>query len=101
MSRILFIPIILLLSALTLCLSMHKACRENGNLISVISAQKASVVRGNEVFAISEGGMFRYDYESGETEVFSTVSGLSGISPANISTMQKMLIWYLLGMKME
>ncbi|MFK7921139.1 MAG: two-component regulator propeller domain-containing protein [Bacteroidia bacterium] len=45
----------------------------------------ASVVRGNILYAITQGGMFSYDIETKETQVFSTVDGLSGISPTVIS----------------
>ncbi|MEL6651197.1 MAG: hypothetical protein AAFQ87_10380, partial [Bacteroidota bacterium] len=45
----------------------------------------ASVVRGNTLFAITQGGMFSYDTETEETQIFSTVDGLSGISPTVIT----------------
>lgn len=44
----------------------------------------ASVLRGNTLYCITQGGFFAYDLETGSSQVFSTVDGLSGISPSVI-----------------
>ncbi|MEL6255163.1 MAG: two-component regulator propeller domain-containing protein [Bacteroidota bacterium] len=43
-----------------------------------------SVDRNGIVYAITRGGMFSYDLENRESQVFSTIEGLSGINPTTI-----------------
>jgi ligand-binding sensor domain-containing protein len=45
---------------------------------------KEMAMRGDDLFVITTGGMYRYGHFSGEIKQYSTVDGLSGIDPRTI-----------------
>lgn len=43
-----------------------------------------SVQKGQFIYTISQGGMFSYDIETEEIRIFSTIDGMSGITPTTL-----------------